>query len=97
MPAPKCLECEGWAPDVVYTIDGNKLAIEAPGDPDLHWVVVRESHLKGPWTYCKKLSRLVDGATLRATFPPEPKPGQAKVYVYEGPGRIAGATSPTKR
>ncbi len=71
--------------------------IEAPGDPDLRWVVVRENHLKGPWTYCKKLSGLVDGATLRATFPPDPKPGQAKVFIYEKPERIAATASPATR
>ncbi len=56
--------------------------IEAPGDPNLRWVVVRDNHLKGPWTYCKKLSALVEGLTPIETFPKDAKPGQAKVYVY---------------
>ena len=63
--------------------------IEAPGDPDLRWVVVRDNHLRGPWTYCKRLSALVEGLTPVATFPPDAKPGQAKVHIFERPARVA--------
>jgi hypothetical protein len=63
--------------------------IEAPGDPSLRWVVVRDNHLKGPWSYCKKLTALVEGLKPLETFPKDAKPGQAKVYVFERPLPLA--------
>lgn len=70
--------------------------IQAPEDPNLRWVVVRDNHLRGPWTYCKTLSSLVHGLKPIGTFPKDAKPGQAKVYIFERPARMAGASDRTK-
>jgi len=59
--------------------------ILAPGDPDLRWVVAREAHLLGPWSYCGKLRELTGDLKPVATFPGQPGPGQAKVYVFKRP------------
>lgn len=71
--------------------------IEAPNDPDLRWVVVRDNHLKGPWWYCKNLSALVEGLEPVATFPRDAKPGQARVYVFERPARMAASGAALRR
>lgn len=68
--------------------------IEAPGDPNLRWVVVRDSHLKGPWSYCQQLRALVAGLDPVATFPEHEGPNQAKVYVFDRLSRTA-AHAPT--
>ncbi|MDB5349147.1 MAG: hypothetical protein JWN86_394 [Planctomycetota bacterium] len=65
---------------------------QAPADPDLRWIVVRDNHLRGPWTYCKQLGSLVDGLKPSKTFPEKPRPGQARVYVFERPSRTAART-----
>jgi 4-amino-4-deoxy-L-arabinose transferase-like glycosyltransferase len=65
---------------------------EAPGDRDLRFVVVREAHLQGPWGYCEQVRELVAGLRPIATFPPEPRPGQSRVYVFDRlpqPGGVA--------
>ena len=54
--------------------------ISAPSDPDARWVVVREAHLAGPWSYCKQLDALVQGLT--------------PVHVFAGP--TAGGSRPTR-
>ncbi|MBX6313100.1 MAG: glycosyltransferase family 39 protein [Isosphaeraceae bacterium] len=69
--------------------------IEAPHDPKLRWVVVREAHLRGPWTYCAQLRALVQGLEPLATFPEQPTAGQALVYVFDRQARPAAtAQSP---
>jgi len=65
--------------------------IQAPEDPALRWVVVKESHLRGPWTYRKRLESLVDGLKPVATFPLDVKPGQSRVLVFERPARLAAS------
>ncbi len=70
---------------------------QAPADPDLRWVVVRDNHLKGPWTYCKRLDALVGGLAPVAEFPEAAKPGQAHVYVFERAARTANAQVPPRR
>ena len=59
--------------------------ILAPGDPDLRWVVARENHLLGPWTYCGRLRELTGTLKPVAVFPERPRPDEAKVYVFERP------------
>lgn len=67
----------------------------AKDDPGLRWVVVRDNHLKGPWTYCRQLKELVDGLEPKATFPADPLPGQSKVYVFERPAQMAARPNGT--
>jgi len=56
---------------------------EAPADPTLRWVVVREAHLRGPWGYCDRLRGLVADARVVARFPASPRPDLARVLVFE--------------
>jgi 4-amino-4-deoxy-L-arabinose transferase-like glycosyltransferase len=56
---------------------------EAPGDPDLRYVVVREAHLRGPWGYCERIRQLVAGLEPVAAFPETPSRGQSRVYVFD--------------
>ena len=67
--------------------------IEAPGDKDLRWIVAKEAHLKGPWTYCQRLRDLVAGLQPVASFPSDPKPGQSRVLIFEKPARMAAGSS----
>lgn len=64
----------------------------AERDPELRWIVVRDNHLKGPWTYCRQLKELVKGLEPVAKFPVDPRPGQSRVYVFEKPVNLAGKT-----
>ena len=57
--------------------------VEAPTDPDLRWVVVREAHLHGPWAYCQQIRALVAGLQPVAMFPENPGRRQAVVYVFD--------------
>jgi len=58
---------------------------EAPGDPAVRWVVVRDAHLTGPWGYCERLRGMVRGATRVARFPDGPRAGASRVSVFEVP------------
>ncbi len=62
---------------------------QAPGDPVLQWVVARESHLKGPWWYCRTLKELVGDAPPVASYPADPRPGQSKVLIFRRPEKVA--------
>jgi 4-amino-4-deoxy-L-arabinose transferase-like glycosyltransferase len=57
--------------------------IEAPADPNARWVVVRETHLVGPWTYCARLRALVAGRKPVEVFPATARGDQARVFVYD--------------
>jgi hypothetical protein len=57
--------------------------IEAPADPDLRWIVVRDGHLRGPWPYCDRLRSLVDGHEPVAVYPERPRPDEAQVFVFD--------------
>ena len=50
--------------------------VEAPADPDLRWVVVREAHLHGPWAYCEQIRSLVAGLQPVARSPRIPGAGR---------------------
>lgn len=56
---------------------------EAPNHPELRYVVVREAHLKGRWWYCDLLRHLVGHRAPVQTFPPDARPGQARVYLFD--------------
>ncbi len=67
--------------------------IEAPGDADLRWVIAREQHLKGPWTYCERLRGLVAGLEPFETYSAMQGRYQVKVYIYHLPGPPAQAAA----
>ena len=71
--------------------------IDAPNDPALRYVVVREAHLKGPWPYCEQIRAVVGDLKPVATYPENPRKRQAKVFVFERPAAVASGNGPTAR
>jgi len=67
--------------------------VEAPADPDLRWVVVREAHLHGPWAYCRQIRSLVAGLEPVASFPENPGRQQAVVYIFDRKAKPVQAAS----
>lgn len=57
--------------------------IEAMGDKGLTRVVVRDSHLKGPWGYCQQVRQLIGDRKPVATYPEHPVRDQSPVFVYD--------------
>ena len=57
--------------------------VEAMGDRDLTRVVVRDSHLNGPWEYCDRIRHLIGDRKPVATFPANPGPKQSTVFVFD--------------
>lgn len=68
----------------------------ASGDPGIRWVVVREQHLHGPWTYCKQIQALVGDLRPIKTFPEHPGPRQSKVLVFDRAELVQQAAGGTK-
>jgi hypothetical protein len=56
---------------------------EAPADPELRWVVVRQPHLDGHWNYSSVVRDLVQGRDPVALLPANPRPGQIQVRIYD--------------
>lgn len=83
-PGTRIVDVTGWS---LYYAErpGYTFAnlVEAPADPDLRWVVVREAHLRGDWGYCERLRRLTSGLTPVASFPEKPRPSDARVYLFD--------------
>ena len=74
--------------------------IEAGGDKGLTRVVVRKSHLTGPWIYCHQVRNLIGDRNPVATFPEHPTGKQDPVFVYdwsESALRTARASKPEAR
>jgi hypothetical protein len=90
-PGARVVDVTGWS---LYYADrpGYTFAnlIEAPADPQLRWVVVRDAHLKGPWGYCDQLRALVAGLEPIADFTSGTGPRRAHVYVFD---RLSQATA----
>lgn len=57
--------------------------VEARGDRELTRVVVRDSHLNGPWEYCDRIKQLIGDRKPVAQFPEHPEPKQSIVFVYD--------------
>jgi Dolichyl-phosphate-mannose-protein mannosyltransferase len=56
---------------------------EAPGNPNVRWVVAREAHLRGPWTYCEQLRGMVAGRKPVAVFPTPAQPHEAQIFIFD--------------
>jgi hypothetical protein len=66
---------------------------DAPSDPDLRWVVIRQAHLEGRWNYSSLVHNLVQGCEPVALVPPDPGPGQLQVRIYDRRRRGSMLTS----
>ena len=59
-------------------------------------MVVRDSHLNGPWEYCGRIKHLIGDRKPVAQFPEHPKPKQSVVFVYDwSPERQARVSAPS--
>jgi 4-amino-4-deoxy-L-arabinose transferase-like glycosyltransferase len=52
-------------------------------DPGTRWVIARSAHIRGRWRYSRLLQDLIQGREPVMLFPPDPKPGQLQVQVYD--------------
>ena len=69
---------------------------EAPTDPRLRWVVVRQPHVDGHWNYSRVVRELVADRDPVVLIPPEPESGQLQLRIYDRsspPATIARANS----
>ena len=66
----------------------------ASSDPGARWVVVREAHLIGPWTYCKQLDALVAGRAPVHVFAGKTGRHPTRVLVFDRQPPIAGRPEP---
>ncbi|MEI7923775.1 MAG: glycosyltransferase family 39 protein [Planctomycetota bacterium] len=78
------IDLTGWAPYYAnhpgYTF---KNINDAFTNQDARFVVVRKSHLVGPWDYCRTMEKLTQGATQIATFPKNAGRRQSQVILFE--------------
>ncbi len=56
---------------------------DALSDPEVRWIIVRESHLKGRWWYCHVLREMIGHREPIRQFPEDPESRQAHVYVFD--------------
>jgi 4-amino-4-deoxy-L-arabinose transferase-like glycosyltransferase len=61
----------------------------ASADPVARWVVVRESHLIGPWFYCKQLDTLVAGRAPVQVFVGATRHRPTRVFVFDRQAPLA--------
>jgi hypothetical protein len=74
-----------------YTFEN--LAV-APDDPAARWVVARESHLVGPWYYCKQLDSLVAGRAPVQVFVGTSRRRPTRVFVFDRQASLASRLHP---
>jgi hypothetical protein len=83
-PGSRVVDVSGWALFYGscrgYTFED---LIAAPGDPAARWVVAREAHLRGPWSYCAILRDLVGDAEPVAVFHGTNPRHATKVFVFD--------------
>jgi hypothetical protein len=66
-------------------------------EPNVRYVIARESHLKGPWPYCEQLRELVGDLKPVETYPKIPRHGVAQVYVFDRQAVEAIGQKPVER
>ncbi len=80
----KIIDASGWSlfygQRAGYTFANLPAALD---DPQARFVVVREAHLLGPWSYCRFFRDLVRGRLPIATFPDRPDKKQSRVYIFD--------------
>jgi Dolichyl-phosphate-mannose-protein mannosyltransferase len=55
----------------------------APADPATRWIVVREPHVEGRWSYSNVIRGLIGDREPAAAIPPRPAPGQLQIWIYD--------------
>jgi Dolichyl-phosphate-mannose-protein mannosyltransferase len=56
---------------------------EAAANPRTRWIVVRKPHVDGHWHYSGVLRTLIGGRVPVALVPPEARPGQVQIRIYD--------------
>src|SRR5262249_52825630 len=56
---------------------------DAPVDPAVRWIVVREPHVVGHWHYSMVIRDLIGGHEPVALVPPRPHPHHVQVRIYD--------------
>jgi hypothetical protein len=89
-PDEKVVDVTGWSLYYAHR-SGYTFAnlIEAPGNPNVRWVVARDAHLKGPWLYCIQLRQLVAGLEPVETYVSRQGKYLLRVYVFDRQAKIA--------
>lgn len=87
--AEHVVDLTGWA-QFYAERDGYAFANlhDVAREPNVRFVIARESHVKGPWPYCARLRELIGDRKPVETFPKVPTRGVAQVYVFD---RLANA------
>jgi hypothetical protein len=83
-PGSRVIDVSGWA--LFYgDLPGYTFASlhRAPGDGSARWVVAREAHLRGPWSYCAELRGLVGDAQPAAVFHGANRRHATTVFVFD--------------
>jgi hypothetical protein len=52
-------------------------------DPNTRWVVVRDAHLRGRWSYTRTVHDLIADQEPVVRFPANPAPGEIQVRIYD--------------
>ena len=71
------LDLTGW-PLYFSDLSGYNFAnvYEAPADPAMRWIVVRQPHVEGHWYYSQVIRELIGGRAPVAQVPPRATPNQ---------------------
>jgi hypothetical protein len=90
------LDMTGW-PIFLSSLRGYSFAgvYEAPADPAIRWIVVRQPHVEGHWHFSAVIRELIGGRAPVAQVPERAAPNQVQILIYDRlapPPRIA-ATS----
>ena len=68
---------------------------DAPADPRMRWVVVRQPHLQGHWPFTKVLHAMIAGREPVALVPAHPRRGAFQVRIYDLTTAARPAAAPT--
>ncbi len=56
---------------------------DAPADPNVRWIVVRDTHVAGHWPYSEVVKEMIGGAEPVAKFPPRVHGKQVQIRIYD--------------
>ncbi len=80
----RVLDLTGW-PLYFSTLSGYGFAnvYQAPADPTIRWIVVRQPHIEGHWYYSGVIRDLIGGRAPVAIVPPRASPNQVQILIYD--------------
>ncbi len=66
---------------------------DAPSDPNIRWIVVRDIHVEGHWPYSEVIKGLIGGGEPVALFPAETHGKQVQIRIYDRRAPLAATTA----